>query len=88
MPGRGFGGPPLFRGLRGPFPARSFGLGCLGLMNWLFAGLVGFFLGKSYAESQRATQEREAMLQRREEALQRREEELRRREEELRRSGG
>jgi len=43
---------------------------------WLFPGLAGFWLGKSYGESQQTMTDREADLQRREAELRRREEML------------
>lgn len=72
--GRGMGRSPIFRGpplVRGPVVRRSTGF--LGWLGWLFPGLIGFGLGKSYGESERAMAERETELQQREADLHRRE---------------
>lgn len=77
MRGHGMGRAPIFRGppvVRGPYVRRAPGI--FGLFGWLFPGLAGFWLGKSYGESERTMNEREAELQRREAELQRREQQL------------
>ncbi|MEZ4663419.1 MAG: hypothetical protein R2911_38245 [Caldilineaceae bacterium] len=74
MRGRGMGRAPIFRGppvVRGPVIRRTSGF--LGVLGWLFPGLVGFWLGKNYSETERTMAEREADLQRREAAVRQRE---------------
>ena len=83
MRGHGMGRTPIFRGppvARGPYmqphvrPYVRRTSGFLGLLMWLFPGLAGFWLGKSYGASSQTMTDREAELQRREAELRRREE--------------
>lgn len=51
---RGWGGPPIFRG---PPLRRGPGFGCLGLLTWLFPGLLGYLLGRASRDWQRETRQ-------------------------------